>query len=101
MESIRVYRQQQLVIIEVTANAFLHHMVRNIAGALLAVGKGEKPEAWVGELLQLRDRTLGEVTASADGLYLVKVDYPARFGLPVFNPGPPFVASAPGVGISG
>jgi len=92
MEAIRVYRQQQLVIIEVTANAFLHHMVRNIAGALLAVGKGEKPATWVAELLQARDRTLGEITAPADGLYLVNVAYPERFGLPQFNPGPPFVA---------
>jgi len=95
MAAIRVYRQQQLVIIEVTANAFLHHMVRNIAGALLAVGKHEKPVAWVGELLQARDRTLGEVTAPADGLYLVNVAYPPRFGLPEFNPGPPFVVAAP------
>lgn len=94
MTAIRVYRQQRLVIVEVTANAFLHHMVRNIVGALLAVGKGERPLAWVGELLRVRDRTVGEVTAPADGLYLVNVAYPEHFGLPAFDTGPAFVAAS-------
>lgn len=89
---IRVHRQGTLVIIEITANAFVHHMVRNIAGALIAVGSGHRPVAWPGELLRLRDRTRGEVTAPADGLFLVSVEYPAKYLIPVFRPGPHFVA---------
>jgi len=91
VDAVRVWRQRQLVIIEITANAFLHHMVRNIAGVLMAVGRGERSESWAEELLALRDRTKGEVTAPPDGLYLVEVAYPAEFGVPVFEPGPVFV----------
>jgi tRNA pseudouridine38-40 synthase len=71
------------IVIDVKANAFLHHMVRNIAGVLMAVGAGEQPVAWVSELLQARDRTAGGVTAPAQGLYFVAVEYPRQFGLPV------------------
>lgn len=91
IHAIRVWRRGQLVIIEVTANAFLHHMVRNIAGVLMAVGRGERPTGWVAELLAAKDRTRGEVTAPPHGLYLVSVAYPDSFGLPAFVPGPPFV----------
>jgi len=91
--AISVIRQGSLVVIEVTANAFLHHMVRNIAGVLLAVGCGNQPVSWPGELLALRDRTRGEVTAPPDGLYLVTVDYPAIFAIPSFSPGPHLVSS--------
>jgi tRNA pseudouridine38-40 synthase len=76
-----VTREGELVTIEVHANAFLHHMVRNIAGVLLAVGKGDQGEAWAGEVLALRDRTLGGVTAPPQGLCLTGVDYPDEFGL--------------------
>ena len=65
------------------ANAFLHHMVRNIVGALLEVGRRERPEPWIAELLDARDRRLAGVTAPPDGLYLVGVQYPEEFGLPV------------------
>ena len=78
---IRVMREKSCVYIDVLANGFLHHMVRNIAGVLIAVGKGERPVSWVQELLALRDRTKGGVTAAADGLYLVKVKYEPTFGL--------------------
>lgn len=78
---IRVMREKSCVYIDVLANGFLHHMVRNIAGVLIAVGKGERPVSWVQELLALRDRTKGGVTAAADGLYLVKVQYEPTFGL--------------------
>ena len=66
-----------------TANAFLHHMVRNIAGVLIEVGTGEAEPDWVRAVLQGRDRTAGGVTAPPGGLYLVHVAYPKRFGLPV------------------
>jgi len=93
VEKVSVYRQGTLVVIEITANAFLHHMVRNIAGTLLAVGRREKPETWPQELLSLRDRTRGEITAAPDGLFLVSVAYPPQFNMPVFELGPHFIAS--------
>jgi tRNA pseudouridine38-40 synthase len=58
-------------------------MVRNIAGVLIAIGKGEQPQEWTREVLEYRDRTLGGVTAPPQGLYLVGVGYPERYGLPV------------------
>jgi tRNA pseudouridine38-40 synthase len=82
LESIAVARHGTLVAIDVTANAFLHHMVRNIAGVLIAVGRGKRPSGWVREVLEVRDRRLGGVTAPPQGLYLVGVRYPAEFGLP-------------------
>jgi len=82
VERLEVRRDGDFIHIEVTANAFLHHMVRNIAGVLLAIGAGERPAEWAEELLRVRDRTVGGVTAPPGGLYLVAVRYPERFGLP-------------------
>lgn len=65
-----------------SADAFLHHMVRNIVGSLLYVGAGRQPPAWIGELLAARDRTRAAPTFAASGLYLCGADYDARFGLP-------------------
>ena len=65
-----------------SANAFLHHMIRNIVGALVYVGAGRQPAAWIADLLAARDRTLAAPTFSADGLYFAGADYDARFGLP-------------------
>lgn len=64
------------------ANAFLHHMVRNIVGTLLQVGIGKRSVEWVQEVLQQRDRSLAAPTFSADGLYLAKVSYPQHFQIP-------------------
>lgn len=89
VQSIAVRREAEQVIIEVTANGFLYHMVRNIAGALLQVGKGERQRGWMAELLGARDRRLGGVTAGPEGLYFVGARYPARFGLPTGNQTPP------------
>jgi len=77
-----VTREAEQIIISVSANGFLHHMVRNIAGVLLAVGRGEAPPEWAKTVLEARDRTLGGVTAPAAGLYLSGVDYPTRYSLP-------------------
>lgn len=88
VEYINLCWHGSVLILEVRANAFLLHMVRNIAGALMAVGRGERPPAWIGELLGKRDRTQGAVTAPAAGLYLVAVRYPDEFGMPVFPLGP-------------
>ena len=70
----------------IEANAFLHHMVRNIVGALLEVGRGERQEDWIATLLAARNRAQGGMTAPPDGLYLVGVHYPAEFGLPSDEP---------------
>jgi tRNA pseudouridine38-40 synthase len=77
-----VARDGEYITVEVQANAFLHHMVRNIVGSLLLVGRGEQPEAWIAELLAGRDRTVAGPTAPADGLVFVGPLYPAVWGLP-------------------
>ena len=83
LDRIAVRRSADAVLIDVTANAFLHHMVRNIAGTLIAVGLGEHRPAWVAEALASRDRRAAGVTAPAAGLYFLNIDYPDEFGLPV------------------
>ena len=83
VQSIEVTSAGSFVYIDIRANAFLHHMVRNIAGSLLKVGAGERPAGWLAELLALKDRTRAGPTAPAEGLYLVAVQYPDKFGLPL------------------
>jgi tRNA pseudouridine38-40 synthase len=80
--SLQVSRAGDFVYVDIVANAFLHHMVRNIVGSLLKVGAGERPVAWMADLLALRDRTQAGMTAVAAGLYFVHVDYPETFNLP-------------------
>ncbi len=82
MEQLTVARRGDWIIIDATANAFLHHMVRNIAGLLIAVGRGDAPPGWAREVLEGRDRRLGAATAPAEGLYFWAVRYSAAFGLP-------------------
>jgi len=82
LSGIEVRRAGEFVLLELTANAFLHHMVRNIAGLLMHVGMGEAPPAYAAEVLAGRDRRLAPATAPADGLYLWRVYYPVVFGLP-------------------
>jgi tRNA pseudouridine38-40 synthase len=65
-----------------TADAFLHHMVRNIVGSLVYVGARRQPPSWIGDLVAARDRTAAAPTFAAAGLYLCGADYDARFGLP-------------------
>jgi tRNA pseudouridine38-40 synthase len=77
-----VTRSAGLVRIDVCADAFLQHMVRNIVGALVAVGTGAQPPAWTAELLAAADRTRGAPTFAADGLYFRGASYDDRFGLP-------------------
>ncbi len=88
VQSVAVYRLGQLVVVDIRANAFLHHMVRNIVGSLMAVGSGRQEEGWIMELLAGRDRTLAADTAPPDGLYLAEVEYPSHFGLPETPFGP-------------
>ncbi len=98
VQFVAVKRLGELVVLEIQANAFLHHMVRNIAGALLAVGDGRKPGEWIRGLLAGRDRRAGAATAPASGLYLVDVEYPARFGLPPTPFGPLLLGTNPHTG---
>ena len=81
INSLTVSRVADKVTIDIEANAFLHHMVRNIAGVLITIGKGEMPSGWASEVLHHRDRTQGGVTAPPDGLYLVRVCYPQEFAI--------------------
>ena len=82
VHDISVRRDEDRVIVEVQANAFLHHMVRNFVGSLLLVGRGEQPEAWVGELLAGRDRIVAGPTAPSNGLVFLGPRYPAEWSLP-------------------
>lgn len=86
-----IIRRGDLVVIEVQANAFLHHMVRNMVGVLMAVGVGDKPASWVGKVLAAKNRSAGGVTSRPFGLYLVSVDFPSEFDLPKLLPGPLFL----------
>jgi len=98
VDGIRVQRQGDLLCMDIRANAFLHHMVRNIAGVLMAVGKGEAGLDWPAQVLASRDRRQGGITAPAQGLYFVGVDYPdypdihrlSRPGPEPMLPGPEF-----------
>jgi tRNA pseudouridine38-40 synthase len=86
LQEITVLRDGDVVTVEVQANAFLHHMVRNIVGSLLVVGRGDAPECWIADLLAGRDRTRAGPTAPSNGLVFLGPRYPAeivdRFGLP-------------------
>jgi tRNA pseudouridine38-40 synthase len=82
LTQVRVRRFNTFVVIDVGANAFLHHMVRNIAGVLIEIGQRRQPERWAAELLAGRDRRLAAATAPAQGLYFAGPEYPPHFGLP-------------------
>ncbi|WP_294963676.1 tRNA pseudouridine(38-40) synthase TruA [uncultured Gilliamella sp.] len=88
---IEVTRQADYIIVDIKANAFVHHMVRNIVGSLLEVGCGNKQPKWIFELLQAKDRTLAAATAKPEGLYLVQVDYPLEYQIPNLALGPLFL----------
>lgn len=88
---VEVTRRGGYVCIEIQANAFLHHMVRNIAGVLIEIGMGDREPEWVQELMQIRDRAQGGVTAPSDGLYLVGVNYPSEYEIPSLASGPLFL----------
>lgn len=82
LDRIEVRRRGDFVVIDISGNAFLHHMVRNITGTLALVGLGKRPVEWVAEVLASRDRRRAGMTAPADGLYFVGPEYPAEFALP-------------------
>ncbi|WP_339898625.1 tRNA pseudouridine(38-40) synthase TruA [uncultured Gilvimarinus sp.] len=92
VEHIHLSRRGDLIVLEIKANAFLHHMVRNIVGVLLEVGRGARPITWPVEVLKARERAAAAATARPNGLYLASVDYPAHLDLPRVSPGPLFIA---------
>ena len=88
LEQLTVERRGDWLVIEATANAFLHHMVRNIVGLLIAVGKGDAPPEWAAQVLAGRERRRSAATAPAAGLYLWSVRYPEAFAVPLPPDGP-------------
>ncbi|WP_410014184.1 tRNA pseudouridine(38-40) synthase TruA [Sodalis sp. C49] len=91
LKHLQVTRHGAYIVVDIKANAFLHHMVRNIVGSLMEIGCGNRPLEWMNELLEARDRALAAATARAEGLYLVAVDYPGQFDLPYPPMGPLFL----------
>ncbi len=94
IESLSFRRQGEYVYMDITANAFLHHMVRTIVGTLLPVGAGEQPADSLRDILLAKHRSAAGMTAPADGLYLVNVRYPDSFGIKQAGSKPVFWASS-------
>ncbi len=82
LRALEVARHGELVHVRAHANAFLQHMVRNLAGVLMTIGAGERAPVWAREVLEARDRAAGGVTAAPDGLYLREIEYPDSFKIP-------------------
>jgi tRNA pseudouridine38-40 synthase len=82
LHELKIERVGDCILFTVRANAFLHHMVRNLVGSLVYVGAGKQPPSWIAEVLATRDRAAAAPTFSADGLYLTAIEYDQKFGLP-------------------
>jgi len=82
MQEINIARHNDVIICSLTANAFLHHMVRNIVGSLIVVGNGNQEPGWIKDILESRDRSRAAPTFMPDGLYLAKIAYDAKWALP-------------------
>jgi tRNA pseudouridine38-40 synthase len=85
---VRVERRGTIIVFTFRANAFLHHMIRNIVGSLVYVGAGKQRPEWIAELMEMRDRREAAPTFAAGGLYLAGVEYDRSFGLPAFRDQP-------------
>jgi tRNA pseudouridine38-40 synthase len=85
LERIAIERRGEYLVFDFQANAFLHHMVRNLVGTLVYVGSGRHEPPWVEQVLRSRDRALAAPTFDAAGLYLERVEYDASWGLPVVS----------------
>lgn len=88
---IELHQKGRMIVMDITANAFLMHMVRNIVGVLLPIGQGMQPPEWAKEVLEARERRQGGVTAPPNGLYLTSVSYPQPFDLPKNSNNPLFL----------
>lgn len=87
----RITRHGDYIVVDIKANAFLHHMVRNIVGSLMRVGQAQETPQWMKEVLLAKNRCVAGVTAPPEGLYFVDVDYPDNFELPKSRLGPLFL----------
>ncbi|MDQ1237623.1 MAG: tRNA pseudouridine(38-40) synthase TruA [Wigglesworthia glossinidia] len=83
--NIQVYKSGKYIYIDIRANSFVYNMVRNIVGTLIQIGKGDKSEFWISELLKLKNRKLSGPKTPPQGLYLVEVRYPTNFKIPRVN----------------
>lgn len=83
LRRLEIERKGELIVLDFSANAFLHHMVRNLVGALVQVGKGCRPPEWTGDILAARDRQRAAATFAASGLYFAGVDYDASWQIKV------------------
>ncbi len=90
LKSLALRREGEYLRFSLAANGFLHHMVRNIVGCLVYVGKGKYPPEWLAQILAARDRALAAPTFGPEGLYLTGIDYDARWNLPSFHAAPMF-----------
>ena len=93
IEYCRINRHGKYIVVEVKANAFLHHMVRNIVGSLMWIGQAKEKPSWIKEVLAAKNRCVAGVTAPPEGLYFVDVDYPEKFLLPKNPLGPLFLSA--------
>ncbi|QJC29299.1 tRNA pseudouridine(38-40) synthase TruA [Enterobacteriaceae endosymbiont of Plateumaris rustica] len=82
---LKIKKNNNYIIIDIKANSFVYHMIRNIVGCLLEIGSNIKKEIWLLELLKKKDRTKASVTVKPDGLFLIKVEYPKKFNIPYSN----------------
>jgi len=82
LRRLEIRREGEMLIFDLSADAFLHHMVRNIVGCLVYVGKGKHPPEWLAEILDGRERRFAAPTFAPDGLYLRRIQYDAKWGLP-------------------
>ena len=83
VQEVNIHRHGELIYFDIKANAFLYHMVRNIAGSLMAVGKGDQSIDWFAHVFASKDRNQADITAPAAGLYLVRAYYPDQYKLPI------------------
>ncbi len=88
LEELSLQERGAFVLFTFTGNAFLHHMIRNLMGALVAIGEGRRPPEWIGELLAGRDRREAPATFAPDGLYFDGAQYDPRFGVPSWGGDP-------------
>ena len=91
IEHCNVTRQAKYIIVDIKANAFLHHMVRNVVGSLMRVGQAQETTSWVKDVLEAKNRCVAGVTAPPEGLYFVGVEYPDKFLIPKMPMGPLFL----------
>lgn len=86
LHELHIEQRGEYFVFVLRANAFLHHMVRNLIGAFVYIGLGRQPADWMRDLLAQKDRRLAAPTFAPDGLYLAQVEYPAQYGLPILSP---------------